>query len=82
MKGLLETFGMKDEINLLKQINNRFFGVGVTDGCEPPCGSHKPNLRPQKEQPLPLTDDASLQSPDLLFIFICYLYVFRFILCV
>jgi hypothetical protein len=35
-------------------------GVGVTDGCEPPCGSWELNQGPLKEQPMSITVELSL----------------------
>lgn len=32
-----------------------FLGTGVTDGCEPPCGSWELNLRPLEDEPVLLT---------------------------
>ncbi|CAO2591764.1 hypothetical protein LEMLEM_LOCUS6464 [Lemmus lemmus] len=39
-----------------------FFGIGITDGCELPCGCRKPNLGPMLEQQVLLTTKPSLQQ--------------------
>lgn len=51
-------------------------GPGVKDGCEPPCGSRKPNPGSLQEQLEPLTADLSLQYLYFVFLKIrSYLYV-------
>ena len=38
-------------------------GIGVKDGCEPPCGCRELNPGPLEEQPVLLTAEPSLQLP-------------------
>lgn len=38
-------------------------GTGITDGCEPPCGSWSSKLGSLEEQPMLLTAAPSLQLP-------------------
>ena len=37
--------------------------IGVTDGCELPCGCWELNLSPLEEQPVLLTTKSPLQPP-------------------
>lgn len=45
-----------------------FPGTGVTDHCEPTCGSWRWNMGPLQEQPVLLTVESSLQPTKLYFI--------------
>ena len=44
-----------------------FPGIGVMDGCEPPCGCWELGPGPPQGQPVLLTAEPSLQPPLLLF---------------
>lgn len=45
----------------------RFYGTGVTDGCEELCGSWKWNPGPLERQPVLLIIKPSLQPPPVPF---------------